>query len=102
MSDPVAVRILDREYLVGCTPEERDGLVAAAHLLDARMRELRSSNRMAGIDRIAVLAALNLAHELMQSKGTGGEKERELSRTLADLTRRIDGLFENMAPRREI
>lgn len=94
MSDPVAVRILDREYLVGCTPEERDGLLAAAHLLDSRMRELRSSNRMAGIDRIAVLAALNLAHELMQSKGAGGEKERELSRTLADLTRRIDGLLD--------
>ena len=94
MSDPVAVRILDREYLVGCTPEERDGLLAAAHLLDARMREIRSSNRMAGIDRIAVLAALNLAHELTQSKGAGSESERELSRTLADLTRRIDGLLD--------
>ncbi len=99
MSDPVAVRILDREYLVGCTPEERDSLVAAAQLLDSRMRELRSSNRMAGIDRIAVLAALNLAHELMQSKGVGGDRERELSRTLADLTRRIDGLFESVPPR---
>lgn len=98
MSDPVAVRILDREYLVGCTPEERESLLAAAHLLDARMRDIRSSNRMAGIDRIAVLAALNLAHELMHSKGTGGEKERELSRTLADLTRRIDGLLESTAP----
>ena len=64
MSDPVAVRILDREYLVGCTPEEREGLMSAATLLDSRMRELRSSNRMAGIDRIAVLAALNLAFDV--------------------------------------
>ena len=99
MSDPVAVRILDREYLVGCTPEERDGLLAAAHLLDGRMREIRSSNRMAGIDRIAVLAALNLAHELMQTRGGSGEKDRELSRTLADLTRRIDGLLDSVPPR---
>jgi cell division protein ZapA len=99
VSDPVAVRILDREYLVGCTPEERDGLVSAAQLLDSRMREIRSSNRMAGIDRIAVLAALNLAHELTQSRGVGGEKDRELSRTLADLTRRIDGLLETIPPR---
>jgi cell division protein ZapA len=99
VSEPVAVRILDREYLVGCTPEERESLLAAAHLLDARMREIRNSNRMAGIDRIAVLAALNLAHELTQSKGTGGERERELSRTLADLTRRIDGLLEGVAAR---
>ena len=99
MSDPVAVRILDREYLVGCTPEERDGLVSAATLLDSRMRELRSSNRMAGIDRIAVLAALNLAHELVQSRGGSGEKDRELSRTLVDLTRRIDGLLDSIPPR---
>lgn len=99
MSDPVAVRILDREYLVGCTPEERDGLMSAAHLLDARMRDIRSSNRMAGIDRIAVLAALNLAHELMQSKGGSGDKDREITRTLADLTRRIDGLLESVPPR---
>ena len=99
MSEPVAVRILDREYLVGCTPEEREGLVSAATLLDSRMRELRSSNRMAGIDRIAVLAALNLAHELMQVRGGSGEKERELSRTLADLTRRIDGLLDSIPPR---
>lgn len=98
MSDPVAVRILDREYLVGCTPEEREGLVSAATLLDSRMRELRSSNRMAGIDRIAVLAALNLAHELTQARG-GSEKDRELSRTLADLTRRIDGLLDSIPPR---
>ena len=99
MSEPVAVRILDREYLVGCTPEEREGLVAAAHLLDGRMREIRSGNRMAGIDRIAVLAALNLAHELMQTRGGSGEKDRELSRTLADLTRRIDGLLDSVSPR---
>ena len=48
----MGVRILDREYLVACPPEEREGLISAANLLDARMREIRSSNRMAGIDRI--------------------------------------------------
>ena len=96
MSDPVGVRILDREYLVACAPDERDGLLAAAHLLDGRMREIRAGNRMAGIDRIAVLAALNLAHELIQQRQGGGEKERELTRTLGDLTRRLDGLLENV------
>lgn len=100
MSDPMAVRILDREYLVACPPDERDGLVAAAHLLDARMREIRSGNRMAGIDRIAVLAALNLAHELTQQKTGGGERERELTRTLDDLTRRIDGVLDTVSASR--
>ena len=99
MSDPVGVRILDREYLVACGPDERDGLVAAANLLDGRMREIRAGNRMAGIDRIAVLAALNLAHELIQQRQGGGEKERELARTLGDLTRRLDGLLENVGTR---
>lgn len=100
MSDPIGVRILDREYLVACPPEERDGLQSAAHLLDSRMREIRSSNRMAGIDRIAVLAALNLAHELLQQRQGGGERERELSRTLGDLTRRLDGLLDSVATTR--
>lgn len=100
MSDPIAVRILDREYLVACPPEERDGLQSAASLLDGRMREIRSGNRMAGIDRIAVLAALNLAHELIQQRQGGGNRERELSRALGDLTRRLDGLLDSVAPSR--
>lgn len=96
MSDPTAVRILDREYLVACPPEEREGLQSAAHLLDSRMREIRNGNRMAGIDRIAVLAALNLAHELIQQRQGGGNRERELSRALGDLTRRLDGLLDSV------
>jgi cell division protein ZapA len=94
VSDPVGVRILDREYLVACPPEEREGLLSAASLLDARMREIRGSNRMAGIDRIAVLAALNLAHELLQQREGGGTRERDLARAMGELTRRIDGLLE--------
>jgi cell division protein ZapA len=100
VSDPIGVRILDRDYLVACPPEEREGLTSAASLLDSRMREIRSSNRMAGIDRIAVLAALNLAHELIQQRQGGGERERELTRTLGDLTRRLDGLLDSVASAR--
>jgi cell division protein ZapA len=98
VSEPVNVRILDREYLVGCAPEERADLVAAAQLLDARMREIRGNNRMAGIDRIAVLAALNLAHELMQLKHGADDRDREIGRTLGELNRKLEGLLEN-APR---
>ena len=94
MSDPVEVRILDREYLVACQPQEREGLVAAAGLVDSRMREIRGGNKMAGVDRIAVLAALNLAHELMQIKQGSGEDERELSLSLRDLHRKLDTLLD--------
>jgi cell division protein ZapA len=61
VSEPVDVRILDREFTVGCEPGERDKLMASATLLDARMREVRGNNRMAALDRVAVLTALNLA-----------------------------------------
>lgn len=100
MSDPIEVRILDRDYLVACPPDEREGLRSAANLLDGRMREIRSGNRMAGIDRVAVLAALNLAHELTQQRQGGGERERELSRTLGELTRRLDGLLDSVVTSR--
>lgn len=100
MTDPIGVRILDREYLVACPPDEREGLVAAANLLDSRMREIRSSNRMAGIDRIAVLAALNLAHELSQQRQGGSNDQRAVSRVIDDLSRRIDILLETVTPGR--
>ncbi len=65
---PVNIRILDKEYCVGCTPEERDDLLASARFLDAKMREIRDSRKVTGNDRIAVICALNLAHELLQKK----------------------------------
>lgn len=93
-TEPVTIRLLDREYTVGCTPDERDSLLAAARLLDAKMREIRGNNRMAALDRVAVLAALNFAHELQQLKHESEGRDRELARTLADLNRRLDGLLD--------
>jgi cell division protein ZapA len=97
VSEPVNVKILDREYTVGVEPSERDSLMAAAQLLDSRMRELRGSNRMAAIDRVAVLTALNLAHELQQLKQAAEARDQALNRTLGELNRKLDGLFD--APR---
>ena len=96
-SEPVTIRILDREYTVGCEPDERDGLMAAAKLLDAKMREIRGGNRMAGLDRVAVLAALNLAHELQQARSESERRDRELSRTVGAMQRRLDDLLDTPA-----
>jgi len=93
VSDPVTVRILDRDYLIACEADERDGLVAAAHLLDERMRDIRGGNRMAAIDRIAVMAALNLAHELLQSRQATAQRELQIDRRLGELNRKLDGLL---------
>ena len=91
-SEPVSVRLLDREYTVGVEPDERDSLMAAARLLETKMREIRGGNRMAAVDRIAVLAALNLAHELQQLRDDNANRDRELARVLDGLQRRLDGL----------
>ena len=68
----LTVRILDREYRVACPPEERDDLMASARHLDRLMREIRDSGKVIGLDRIAVMAALNMAHELLELR-----RERE-------------------------
>jgi cell division protein ZapA len=62
------VSILGREYRVGCKQSERDELLLAVQLLDRRMREIRDSGKIAGTERIAVMAALNIAHELLQAR----------------------------------
>lgn len=94
-SQPVTIRLLDREYTVGCEPAERDSLLAAAKLLDGKMREIRGSNRMAALDRVAVLAALNFAHELQLVRDESDGRDRELERTLGDLQRKLDGVLDS-------
>ena len=92
-SEPVSVRVLDREYTVGVSAEERDGLVAAARLLDARMREIRGSNKMVALDRLAVLAALNLAHELQQLRDAGAPAGGGAFALLDEANRKFDALL---------
>ncbi|MGI8560393.1 MAG: cell division protein ZapA [Luteimonas sp.] len=93
-TEAVSIRVLDREYTVGVEPDERESLIAAAKLLDSKMREVRGANRMAAVDRVAVLAALNLAHELQQLRDDSGRRDRELTRTLDDLQRKLDALLD--------
>lgn len=92
MSEAVNIRILDREYTVGVDPEQRESLLAAARMLENKMREVRGSNRMAAVDRVAVLAALNLAHELEMMRNEQSAREREIVRTLAEMNRKLDAL----------
>ncbi|MCC7114546.1 MAG: cell division protein ZapA [Burkholderiales bacterium] len=62
------VTILGREYKVACKESERAELAEAVTLLDGRMREIRDTGKVASIDRIAVMAALNLAHEALRAR----------------------------------
>ncbi len=83
--DLVTVRILDKEYRIGCGTGEREALIASAYHLDARMREIHNSGKVIGMDRIAVMAALNITHEFLQLRS---EKET--------LTRQINGEIRNL------
>ena len=91
-SEPVSIRLLDREYTVGVEPEARDSLMAAARLLEDKMREVRGANRIAAVDRVAVLAALNLAHELQQLREDRDRSEREIAGALDRLQQRLDAI----------
>jgi cell division protein ZapA len=62
----VSVRIMDKEFVVACAYEERSALLDAAEFLNSRMREIRDSGKVVGLDRIAVMAALNLSHEFLK------------------------------------
>lgn len=62
---PVTITILGREYRVACTQEEEKGLLDSAHYLDAKMTEIRGRGRTQGMENVAVMAALNIAHELL-------------------------------------
>jgi cell division protein ZapA len=87
----VNVKLLDREFLVGCKPDEREGLLAAVEHLNRKMREIRHAARSPGYDRIAVLAALDITHDLLmlqrsqnQLSSTAGEQIAMLRRKLED------------------
>ncbi|HMN46900.1 MAG TPA: cell division protein ZapA [Povalibacter sp.] len=73
----VSVRILEKEYQVACLPEERSELLDSAEYLNLKMREIRDGGNIIGLDRIAVMAALNLTNELlrMRKQGDGGGSE---------------------------
>jgi cell division protein ZapA len=86
----ISVRLLDREYQVACPPDQRTELLDSAEFLDARMREVRDSGTAVGLDRIAVISALNLANELIRMRREGTSLDLELGSRLKDLRERVE------------
>lgn len=85
----VSVKILDKEYQVSCRQDEVDALTAAARYLDQQMRSIRESGKVFGLDRIAVMAALNLSNELLQKRTAVDDVTREADVMVKQLTERI-------------
>jgi cell division protein ZapA len=90
----VSVRILEKEYFVACPYEERSALLDSAEYLNARMREIRDSGKVVGLDRIAVMVALNLANELMKLKEREARLESEVVGRVRGLRERVESTLE--------
>src|SRR3954469_7750002 len=86
----VEVNLLGRTYRVACPDEEREGLMQAVAYLDTKMNEIRKAGKVMGAERIAVMAALNLAHELLSVKLGSGFDLGQAKRRLLALESQLD------------
>jgi len=89
----VSVRILDKEYQVACPASERTNLLDSAEILNTKMREIRDGGRIVGLDRIAVMAALNMANDLIQANARDQELEGGISDRLKIISDRVDNVL---------
>jgi cell division protein ZapA len=90
-SKAMTIRVLDKDYQVSCPAEEEAALLDSARLLDEKMREIRDARKMVGADRVAVMAGLNLAHDLLQLQDGVVPAEDSQLRTLQN---KIDAAIE--------
>jgi cell division protein ZapA len=86
----VTVRILDKDYVVACPPDERPALLESVEVLNTKMREIRDSGKVVGLDRVAVMAALNLTHEMLRLRTRDKRVEGEFSGRVRALRERAD------------
>ncbi len=93
--EQIDVRILDREYRLAVSPETKAQLLEAVQIVDGKMRSIRDAGRVSGADRIAVMAALQLAHELLgaQHPATGARSAEVLGR-VRKMSETIDAELE--------
>lgn len=88
-SKGVDVNIMGREFTVSCTDEERPGLLNAVNFLNKKMSDIRDSGKIVGAERIAIMAALNLSHELLNAK-SGNLDVGDIKRRISQMEDQID------------
>jgi len=90
----VNVKILDKEYQVACKADERADLLDSAELLNSKMLEIRDSGKVTGLDRIAIMAALNLANELIMARGRGDSLENDAATRIQAMRERVESALQ--------
>jgi cell division protein ZapA len=96
-TDParVSVRILEKDYQFACPPDEKSDLLRSAEYLNARMKQIRDSGNVVGTDRIAVMAALNLANDLLKGRNRDQSLETQVGTRLKLLRERVEAALED-------
>jgi len=92
MSTPMTVtlHILDKEYRVSCTETERAGLESSARFLDEKMQSIKQSGRVVGLDRIAVMAGLNITHDFLAEDQKKSGVSLDISDKINALQNKLD------------
>jgi cell division protein ZapA len=90
----VEIHLLGKEYTVACPPEQSEGLLSSAHLLDEKMREIRNRGKIVGTERIVVRAALNVIHELLQAQEGGAHHQQDFELRLRLLSDKVEAALE--------
>lgn len=91
----VSVRILEKEYFIACPYEERSALLDSAEYLNKLMREIRDSGKVVGLERIAVMVALNLVDELLKLREREAQLESQLGGRLRAVRERVESTLES-------
>lgn len=91
----VSVRILEKEYQIQCPASERTDLLDSAEVLNAEMRRIRDSGKVVGLDRIAVIAALNMVNEMLHAQAKDKALEGTLGTRLKVLSERVESALGN-------
>ena len=94
-SQAFKVTVLDQEYLISCPDDEKDALISSAKYLNEKMMDIRDNGNVVGMDRIAVITALNLAHEVIDSGAKGGGRIDAHTTRINKLNTRIEEVLDN-------
>ena len=97
-NQPVCVKIMDKEFQVACPENQQDSLRAAAKLLDLKMRDIRDSRRVIGTDRIAIMAALNLAYDLLQIRSESINSSESFNAQMKNIQLKVQDALSRHRP----
>jgi len=89
-SIPININIMDKEFLVSCPEDEEISLRSSAQYLDKKMREIRDSGKVVGLDRIAVMVALNITHDLLSNKNINSDINQTVSSRVKNIQEKVE------------